>query len=261
MIGTVTGAVVIVVITACFPQDRIGFFVLLALWGGICAFVATVLRNFASYAASLAGYTAAIVGAGALGATGGPSSDVFLLAVYRASEISIGIVCAGIVLAGTDLGGAQRRLAATLADLAADIAGGFTRMLAMIGPPDTQDQRRELLRRVIELDPVIDQALGESSHLRGGSMASRAAVRGLIAALVGWQAVAAHLRRARDDSTRAAVDRLLSCVPPELRLGWGPGARERWMEDATTLRCACEEGRASIARSASRYAVAAAARR
>src|SRR5579862_1904010 len=29
MIGTVVGAVMIVVITACFPQDRIGFFALL----------------------------------------------------------------------------------------------------------------------------------------------------------------------------------------------------------------------------------------
>src|SRR5216683_2711207 len=56
MIGTVVGAVIIVLIAACFPQDRIGFFVLLTLWGGICAFVATVLRNFGSYAASLAGY-------------------------------------------------------------------------------------------------------------------------------------------------------------------------------------------------------------
>src|SRR5947207_7221642 len=56
MIGTVVGATMIVVLTACFPQDRIAFLVLLALWGGICAFVATVLRNFASYAAALAGY-------------------------------------------------------------------------------------------------------------------------------------------------------------------------------------------------------------
>src|SRR5258706_6785677 len=114
MIGTVIGAVTIVVLTACFPQDRIGFFVLLALWGGLCAFGATVLHNFASYAAALAGYTAAIVGAGVLGATGGPSSEVFLQAIFRASEICIGIMCAGVVLAGTDLGGAQRRLAASL---------------------------------------------------------------------------------------------------------------------------------------------------
>jgi hypothetical protein len=51
----------------------------------------TVLHNFASYAAALAGYTAAIIAADELGATGGPNANaVFLLAVYRASEICIG---------------------------------------------------------------------------------------------------------------------------------------------------------------------------
>src|SRR5712672_2638730 len=58
MIGTVVGAVTIVVLTAWFPQDRIAFLVLLALWGGLCAFTATVFRNFASYSAALAGSTA-----------------------------------------------------------------------------------------------------------------------------------------------------------------------------------------------------------
>src|SRR6185295_9978049 len=104
-----------------FPQDRIAFLAALALWGAICAFAATVFRNFASYSAALAGYTAAIIAADTLGATGGPNSGVFMLAITRASEICIGIVCAGIVLAGTDLGGAKRRLAASLADLAACI--------------------------------------------------------------------------------------------------------------------------------------------
>ena len=145
MIGTVIGATMIVVLTACFPQDRIAFLGLLALWGAICAFIATLLPNFASYSASLAGYTAAIIAADVLGATGGASSEVFLLAVWRASEICIGIACAGIVLAGTDLGGAQRRLAASLANLAGEIAGRFTRTLALAGPqlPDTQTERRE----------------------------------------------------------------------------------------------------------------------
>lgn len=102
MIGTVVGAIVIVLLTVSCPQDRIAYLALLALWCALCAFVATVLRNFASYAAALAGYTAAIIAADNLGATGGASSDVFLLAITRASEICIGIVCAGIVLAGTD---------------------------------------------------------------------------------------------------------------------------------------------------------------
>src|SRR5258707_6309605 len=91
MIGTMVGATMIVVLTACFPQDRIAFLGGLALWGGACAFAATVLRNFASYAAALAGYTAAIVASDQLGATGGPNGDAFMLAVTRASEICIGI--------------------------------------------------------------------------------------------------------------------------------------------------------------------------
>jgi Fusaric acid resistance protein family len=124
MIGTLVGAVAIVVLTACFPQARAPFLVALALWCAACALVATLLHNFASYSAALAGYTAAIIAADELGATGGPNADaVFLLAVYRASEICIGIVSAGIVLAGTDFGGAHRRLAALFAALSAEITG------------------------------------------------------------------------------------------------------------------------------------------
>src|SRR6201993_902299 len=167
LIGTILGATMIVALTAWFPQDRIAYLGLLALWCGLCAFAATALRNFASYAAALAGYTAAIIAADTLGATGGAGTDVFMLAVWRASEICIGIVCAGIVLAGTDLGGAQRRLAASFANLTAEIGSRFARMLAL-GPqlPDTQTERRELVRRVIALDPMVDQAVGESSHVR-----------------------------------------------------------------------------------------------
>src|SRR5881398_2157420 len=111
MIGTVVGAVAIVVLTACFQQDGAAFMVGLALWGAACTLVATVLRNFAAYAAALAGYTAAIIASDQLGATGGPNGDAFMLAITRVSEIWIGIVCAGVVLAATDHGGARRVLA------------------------------------------------------------------------------------------------------------------------------------------------------
>jgi uncharacterized membrane protein YccC len=96
MVGTLIGAVA-VALTACFPQDRIAFLGLLALCSGLCVFAATVFHNFASYAASPAGYTAIIIAADVLGATGGPSDQVFMLAVWCASEICIGIACAGVV--------------------------------------------------------------------------------------------------------------------------------------------------------------------
>ena len=226
IIGTVVGAVAIVVLTACFPQDRIAFFRSWPCGGEICAFVATVLRNFASYAAALAGYTAAIIAADTLGATGGASSEVFMLAIYRASEICIGIVCAGIVLAGTDLGGAQRTLRRHWPDLAADIAGGFTRMLALAGPrmPDTQAERRELIRRVIELDPMIDQALGRvQSHLRGRLTTLQTAVHGLFAVLVGWRGIAVHVRRLPDDAGQA--DRAIHPARHPARVAIGTGAK------------------------------------
>jgi uncharacterized membrane protein YccC len=177
MIGTVVGAVAIVVLTACFPQGRVGFLLGLALWGAACGLAATLLRNFASYAAALAGLTAAVIASDELGAVGGVNGDAFMLAITRASEICIGIVCAGLVLAGTDFGGARRRLAAQLGAISAEIAGRLAGTFLLAGPEQskTRPVRRELIRRVTALDPVIDEVLGESSDLRPHSPALQAA--------------------------------------------------------------------------------------
>ena len=243
MIGSVVGATMIVVLTACFPQDRIAFLVLLAFWCAFCAFAATVLRNFASYSAALAGYTAAIIAADNLGATGGASPDVFLLAVTRASEICIGIACAGIVLAGTDLGGAQRRLAESFANLAAEIMGRFDRMLALAEAQlaDTTAERREFVRRVIALDPVIDQALGESSHVRYHSPTLQTAMYGLFGALDGWRGVATHLGRLPEAARQQAAQIILRNLPSGLRSVPEAGSPVLWIADPLALRRACEE--------------------
>jgi uncharacterized membrane protein YccC len=250
MIGTVVGATTIVVLTACFPQDRIAFLALLAFWCGLCAFAATMLRNFASYSAALAGYTAAIIAADNLGASGGASSDVFLLAVTRASEICIGIACAGIVLAGTDLGGAQRRLAKSFADLAAGIMDRFGRMLAVAETqlPDTKTERREFVRRVIALDPVIDQALGESSHVLYHSPTLQAAMYGLFGALDGWRGVATHLGRLPEAARRQGASIIAQSLPSGLRSVLEVGSPPLWIGDPLALRQVCEQAvRALIA--------------
>jgi uncharacterized membrane protein YccC len=231
MIGTVIGATMVVALTAWFPQDRILFLGLLALWGGVCAFSSTLLRNFASYSAALAGYTAVIIAADTLGATGGASSDVFMIAVWRASEICIGIASAGVVLASTDFGGAQRKLAASLADLASELMNRFLEMLASgrSGLPDTQTKRRELARRVIALDPMIDRALGESSRIHYHSSTLQNAVGGLFGALDGWRGVATHLSRLPDASFGQDAKTILSNLPSEQWSTLRPGLRERWL--------------------------------
>ncbi len=238
MIGTVVGAVVIVVLSACFPQSRVGFLLSLALWGAACGLVATLLRNFAAYAAALAGYTAAIIASDELGAIGGTNGQVFTLAVARASEICIGIVCAGIVLAGTDLGGARRRLAALLAGISAEITSGLVGALRLAGPEQaaTRPVRRDLTRRAVALDPVIDQAIGEASDLRYRSRTLQAAVDGLFAALSGWRTVAYHLERMSDDAGGREADAVLRRLPPELGSPAASRDATTWTDQASRLR-------------------------
>ena len=243
MIGTVVGAVVIVVLTAFFVQSRFGFLFSLALWGAVCCLVATLLRNFAAYGAALAGYTAAIIASDELGAVGGATGDVFILAVTRASEICIGIICAGVVLAGTDFGGTRRRLAVQFAELSAEIARGLAGTFHLAGPEqsETRPIRRDLIRRVIALDPVIDQALGEASDLRPRSPVLYAAVGGLFAALSGWRTAAAHIELLQGDEGRSDAEIIVRTIPKELR----QGEATDWTVDPSRMRRGC--GRAAQA--------------
>jgi uncharacterized membrane protein YccC len=241
LIGTLIGAVWIVALTALVPQDRVVFLLLLALWGGVAAYFATQLKNFASYAAALAGYTALIIAADTLGATGGSDGHVFLPAVSRATEISIGIVSAGIVLAGTDLGRAPHLLAHTIAGLIAQITSVFSHMLSRAGDqmPDTQNDRRDLVRRIIETDPVIDQAIGESSELRYHSPVLQTTVHGLFLAVDGWRTIALHLARLPTEDARRQAAALLNCLPHEVRSVLQSGCGSRWLADPLGLRQQC----------------------
>jgi uncharacterized membrane protein YccC len=250
MIGTLVGGIAIVVLTAAFPQDRAAFMVGLALWGAACALFATVLRNFAAYAASLAGFTAAVIASDQLGATGGPNGDAFMLAITRVSEIWIGIVCAGIVLAGTDFGAARRRLAVVFASVSAEIVDGFGATLTQAGsaPADAQQPvRRELMRKVIALDPVVDEAIGESSTLRYHSPVLQGAIEGLLAALRAWRIVAVRLTRLPDRLAREEADAVLRNIPQQLRSAARLGGPAPWMTDPEGMRALCGAGARRLA--------------
>ena len=165
-----------------------------------------------------------------------------MLAVWRASEICIGIVSAGLVLALTDFGAAQRKLAGSFAALAAEITGRFAVMLELAGAElaDTLPQRREILRRVIALDPTIDQAIGESSQLRYHSPILQRAINGLLLAVDGWRGVATHLWRLPHDTARQGAETILRDFPPALRPAPESGAPLRWTADPMGLRGLCE---------------------
>src|ERR1700722_7925905 len=215
LLGTVVGAIGIVILAALFRQNREGFLVGLAVWCAVSAFIATLLRNFAAYAAALSGYTAAILASDVLGPVGASDTgSVVILAIDRALEICIGIVSAGVVLALTDLGRSRRKLAGELASLSTAIMDGFAD--CFVTASSSLDQfralRRDLLRRVIALDPVIDAAIGEASDLRYRSPVLQRAVSGLMETTVAWRWAAFEIARSRDaavsDEAHAIHDQL-----------------------------------------------------
>jgi uncharacterized membrane protein YccC len=241
MVGTAIGAVAIVVLTACFPQNRIGFLLGLALWGAASGFFATILRNNASYAAALAGFTTAIIASDLLGPTGGANGSVLILAIDRASEIWIGIISASIVLAGTDFGGARQRLAAQFGALAAEITKRFAGTFSLVGPEQTATRpiRRGLAARVIALCPVIDEAIGETPGLRYRWRGLQAAVDGLFTAISGWRAVATSLEQMPGEQGRHEANVILQRLPPDLRSDLTPTDAAIWAAQPSRLRLVC----------------------
>jgi hypothetical protein len=158
--------------------------------------------------------------------------------VTRCSDICVGIVSAGIILAVTDLGGAQRRLAIVFAVLAAEITKRFADTLALAGPdfPETQPVRVDLVRRVFALDPVLEEAFGESSQLRAYKSVLMASVAGLFAAVAGWRTVAVCLAQLPDDQARQEAGAVLQTLPGELRSVPVQGGPTSWITDPFGLR-------------------------
>jgi uncharacterized membrane protein YccC len=215
MIGTVIGAIGIVILAALFRQDRIGFLIGLALWCAVSAFIATLLRNFAAYAAALAGYTTAILASDVLGPVGASGGDVTFLAINRAIEICMGILCAGVVLALTDLGHSRRKLAAEFASLSTAIMDGFADCFLTASSDLTQFQglRRDLLRRIIALDPMIDAAIGEASDLRYRSPVLQRAVSGLVETISAWRKAAYEIALNHNPATEREARAVYNELP------------------------------------------------
>ncbi|MCY1341118.1 p-hydroxybenzoic acid efflux pump subunit AaeB [compost metagenome] len=95
ILGTLLGLSVMVTLIALFNQERVLFLLSVALWVGLCTAGAARYRDFRAYACLLAGYTAVMIG---IPATLHPEG-AFMQALWRVLEISLGILCTGVVSA------------------------------------------------------------------------------------------------------------------------------------------------------------------
>lgn len=95
VIGTLVGSAAIVVFVGLFAQTPELFLLASALWIGLCTVGSAHNRNFRSYGFVLSGYTVALIGLPAALNPGVTFDSV----MTRVTEITVGIVCAGVVSA------------------------------------------------------------------------------------------------------------------------------------------------------------------
>jgi uncharacterized membrane protein YccC len=156
----------------------------------------------------------------------------------------IGIFCAGVVGVLTDTGDAPRRLAVAIAGVSARVMDGFIDTLSRGGTalPDMVPLRRELIRQVSALDPVIDQSAGESSQIRAYVALLQRTMDGLFGGLVGWRAVGSHLDRLPQDQARQQAQQVLRLLRPDPSAPVESADPARWTSDPDALQRRYQRG-------------------
>lgn len=225
IIGTVAGALAMVTVLGLFAQSRYTLAFCLAVWCGLCGVAVVVLRNFASYAAALAGFTAAVIFADTIT----DPTSAFFFSIVRVSEICIGIGSTLFVILLTDFGAARRTFASLLEDLARQLVRGFRSSLAA---REERVSPRDVLRKLSLFQAAADAAMADSPYLRSRSGHLRDAGARLMDAALGWQKITLEQEASGQSGgpVRACLDTLLSRLDPA-DLG----------RDPERLRSACAE--------------------
>lgn len=235
VLGTLLGAAITVVLVPNLVNSPEILSLALALWTGLCLYLALLDRTPRSYLFMLAGYTAAIIGFPAVSDPGA----IFATAVDRVEEITLGILCAtvagsvifprhvGPVLSARldtwlrdagqwslDALAGRKDDEATLADqrrLAADAVD--LHMLATYLAYDTSLLRgatrwvRLLQQRMVMLLPVLSAITDRMAALRRDGGELPPAVQAVLADLSAWIGAGAKAPTAAI-KLRAAIDRL-----------------------------------------------------
>jgi uncharacterized membrane protein YccC len=174
ILGTIVGAAVALILVSLFAQQRELFLATLALWIGLCTFVARSARNFAAYGFVLSGYTAAVVGiTGAL-----QPDNAFFVAQARVTEISLGIISAAMVshlVLPLSLADSLRDAVAAARIAIADYA------LAVLQGHDTAEQRNHIATEAVGIETLRASAVFEDHDIRAQSDQ----LRGFATALLG----------------------------------------------------------------------------
>ena len=207
IIGTVVGAAAALALVPAFATSPELLSLALALWVGLCLYISLLDRTPRSYVFILAGYTAAIIG---FPAAPEPAT-VFDVAVTRAEEIGLGVICATLTHSlffpqaiGPVL---HRRMRAWLHDAQ---QWGLA-ILAGQHPASNDRDRRRLAAEITEIRLMSTHLPFDTSNLREAGPLARAMEDRMSVLLPLVSAVGDRLLVLRaDGAAPAELERLLT---------------------------------------------------
>ncbi|MDR3517079.1 MAG: FUSC family protein [Azospirillaceae bacterium] len=185
--GTLIGGLIALILAACFAQTPILYLAVFGVWVGCCTAAATVLRNFRSYGAVLAGYTVGLISLPGVAET---PDRILTLAANRVAVVMLGVMCSALV--GSLL--SRRQTAGTLTER---LRRSLLDLMTFIDQALSGDRTVALSARhgavratVLDLDNLIEFAALETAAMSRQADAQRASVVAMLGALTA--ASAAH---------------------------------------------------------------------
>ncbi|MDE2239841.1 MAG: FUSC family protein [Rhodospirillales bacterium] len=161
--GTLIGGVAAVVMVPNLVNAPVLLCIAMALWVGLCLYIALMDRSPRAYTFMLSGYTAGIIGFPAVT----DPSHIFQTALTRCEEITLGIVCTtlvGTLILPRSLGPVLARRISSWVRPAVDWASA-----ALAGEGESQparDARRRLAFEATDTAMMVSQLAYDSSHLQ-----------------------------------------------------------------------------------------------
>src|ERR1700719_655637 len=222
--GTLFGAVVAIILTSLFSQDRTMLIAVSSVYMACLVAIATLLRDFRAYGCILAGYTVALISIFNVDAP----TATFTVMLDRVAVILLAVLVLAFVSAMFATAESARSLQSKLRLATKDIVAMALATLDRRAPPDTS-QCVAMSARLMPLRSEIGFATPELLDGWARAKAARCALLGLFEAIFAVQAVGLGLRNM--SAASSAVDDAISIM----RVAIVSQHPEKWLADLEAL--------------------------
>src|ERR1700736_4548068 len=233
IVGTLFGAIVAIILTSLFPQDRTMLIAVFSVYMACLVAIATLLRDFRAYGCVLAGYTVALISIADVDAP----TATFTGMLDRVAVILLAVLVLALVSAVFATAASARSLQSKLRLATKDIVAMALATLDRRLPPDPS-QCVAMSARLMPLRSEIGFATPELLDGWARAKGARSALLGLFEAISAIQALGLGLRNM--SAASSVVDEAISIM----RVAIVSQHPEKWLADLEALMHQAMEARA-----------------